>query len=248
MKSHKLSLLALLILPLAGNASSERIVKDSITSQGKERTYYLFVPDAVKASTPAPLIVLLHGSGHNGMSLIEKWTDIARQEGIVIVGPDSINSSQWSSPVDGPDFLHDLVEAVKSKYPINPRRVYLFGHSAGAVFALQVSLLESEYFAATAVHAGALQPQAYSLTDRAKRKIHLAIFVGTKDAYFPLTAVRATRDELAKEGFSVEVSEIPNHDHWYYDLAPKINRSAWDFLKKYELAEDQQYEHYNFKR
>ena len=248
MKSHKLSLLALLILPLAGNASSEKIVKDSITSQGKQRSYYLFVPDTVKASTPAPLIVLLHGSGHNGMSLIEKWTGIAKQEGIIIVGPDSMDSSQWSSPVDGPDFLHDLVEAVKSKYPVNPRRVYLFGHSAGAIFALQVSLLESEYFAATAVHAGALQPQAYSLIDHAKRKIHLAIFVGTKDTYFPLTAVRATRDELEKQGFSVELSEIPNHDHWYYDLAPKINRSAWDFLKKYELAEDQKYEQYTFKR
>lgn len=248
MKSHILFLLALLMFPLPINASSERIVKDSITSQGKQRNYYLFVPDSVKASTPAPLIVLLHGSGHNGMSLIEKWTDVAKQEGIIIVGPDSIDSSQWSSPVDGPDFLHDLVEAIKSKYPVNPRRVYLFGHSAGAIFALQVSLLESQYFAATAVHAGALQTQAYSLIDHAKRKIHIAIFVGTRDAYFPLTAVRATRDELQKQGFSVELTEIPNHDHWYYDLAPKINRSAWDFLKKYELAEDQQYEHYNFKR
>jgi poly(3-hydroxybutyrate) depolymerase len=248
MKSHIPFLLALLMLPLPITHSSEKIVKDSITSQGKQRSYYLFVPDSLKASTPAPLIVLLHGSGHNGLSLIEKWKDIAKQEGIIIVGPDSIDSSQWSSPVDGPDFLHDLVETIKSKYPVNPRRVYLFGHSAGAVFALQVSLLESEYFAATAVHAGALQPQAYSLIDRAKRKIHIAILVGTRDAYFPLTAVRATRDELEKQGFSVDLSEIPNHDHWYYDLAPKINRSAWDFLKNYQLAEDQKYEHYNFKR
>src|ERR1700730_12700795 len=84
MKSHILFLLALLMLPLPGNASSERIVKDSISSQGKQRTYYLFVPDTIKDSTPAPLIVLLHGSGHNGMSLIEKWRDIARQEGIII--------------------------------------------------------------------------------------------------------------------------------------------------------------------
>ncbi len=248
MKGHILFLLALLMLPLLINASSEKIVKDSITSQGKQRTYYLFVPDTVKASTPAPLIVLLHGSGHNGMSLIEKWKDIAKQEGIIIVGPDSIDSSQWSSPVDGPDFLHDLVEAIKSKYPVNPRRVYLFGHSAGAIFALQISLLESEYFAASAVHAGALQTQAYSLIDHAKRKIHIAIFVGTNDQYFPLTAVRATRDELEKQGFSVELTEIPNHDHWYYDLAPRINRSAWEFLKKYELAEDQRYEQYTFKR
>jgi len=248
MNSHILLFLAILLPSLTSNTSSEKVVKDYIVSQGKQRTYYLYVPDTVKASSPAPLIVLLHGSGHNGMSLIEKWKDLAKQEGVIIVGPDSINSAQWSSPVDGPDFLHDLVEALKAKYPVNPRRVYLFGHSGGAIFALQVALLESEYFAAVAVHAGALQSKAYSLIDHARRKINIAIFVGTKDQYFPLTAVRATRDELEKKGFSVEVTEIPDHDHWYYDLAPKINRSAWDFLKKHELAEDQQYEEYTFKK
>ena len=37
--------------------------------------------------------------------------------------------------------------------------MYLFGHSAGAGQALYLSLLESEYFAATAVHAGALRTE-----------------------------------------------------------------------------------------
>jgi len=63
-----------------------------------------------------------------------------------------------------------------------------------------------------------------------------------------LTAVRATRDELENNGSSVALTEIPDHDHWYYDLAPKINRIAWDFLKRHELAQDQQYEEYTFKR
>ena len=48
-------------------------------------------------------------------------------------------------------------KTLKSKYPINPRRVYLFGHSAGASFALHMSLMESQYFAAAAIHAGALR-------------------------------------------------------------------------------------------
>jgi len=67
------------------------------------------------------------------------------------------------------------------------------------------------------------------LIDHARRKIDIAIFVGTKDQYFPLTAVRATQDELEKKEFSVALTETPDHDHWYYDLAPRINRIAWDF-------------------
>ena len=37
------------------------VVHDTITSGGQKRSYYLFVPDTVKA--PAPLVMQLHGSG-----------------------------------------------------------------------------------------------------------------------------------------------------------------------------------------
>jgi predicted esterase len=149
-------------------------------------------------------------------------------------------------PQDGPDFLYDLVEALKAKYPINPRRVYLFGHSGGAIFALEMSLMESQYFAATAIHAGALPPNDADLIEMAKRKIPISIQVGDSDQSFPLKAVRATRDALNAKGFAVELTELPNHNHWYYDLAPKINRTAWDFLKKYELESDPIYRKFSF--
>ncbi|MEJ7714095.1 MAG: dienelactone hydrolase family protein [Pyrinomonadaceae bacterium] len=161
------------------------------------------------------------------------------------MGPDAINTAQWSQPADGPDFLHDLVEALKAKYPINPRRVYLFGHSAGAVFALGMSLIQSEYYAATAVHAGAWRERDDDQVARyAKRKIPLAIWIGTNDQYFPLKDARSTRDALQSEGIPIELHEMAGHDHWYYDLAPQINKDAWEFLKKHELPGDPRYEVY----
>jgi tetratricopeptide (TPR) repeat protein len=150
-------------------------------------------------------------------------------------------------PGDGPAFLHELVEAVKAKYPINAKRVYLFGHSGGAVFALLMSLYESEYFAATAIHAGALYPEATMLIDLAKRKTPIQIQVGTVDEFFPLTTVRETRDLLNARGFAVQMIEIPGHNHWYYDLAPKINQAAWDFLKTQELSGEPRFEEYKFR-
>jgi predicted esterase len=217
----------------------DKIVREQILSNKKKRTFYLYVPSSIK--TKAPLIVLLHGSGHVGLSLVEKWKDLANKEGFIVVGPDA-DGSGWSTPRDGPEFLHDLVEELKSKYPINPRRVYLFGHSAGAVFALIMSTVESEYFTATAIHAGAFRtPEEYKTISSATRKIPLAIWVGTVDPFFPLTDVRATRDAFRSQGFTIEVSEMPGHDHWYYDLAPDINQKAWDFLKKYELPSEPKY-------
>src|SRR5262249_40818899 len=144
-----------------------------------------------------------------------------------------------------PDYLRVLVETLAAKYPVNTRAVYLFGHSAGAIFALQIACLESEYFAAVAIHAGALAPRDYTVLDLAQRKIPGAMFVGTKDHLFPIATVRATRNLFSSKGFPVILTEIPDHTHWYYDLAPKINTAAWEFLKKHQVAEPR-YKQYRF--
>ncbi len=234
----------LLLLSFSSAVAKDDITKELITSGGKARAYYLYVPSTVKA--PAPLIIMLHGSNRTGVTLVEKWKDLAKKEGIIIAGPDASNLKGWASPPDGPDFLRDLVEELKSKYPVNPRRVYLFGHSAGAIFALEMSLMESQYFAAAAIHAGALGEDDIHLVDLAKRKVPISIQVGDSDEFFPLKIVRATRDALKDKGFTVELIEIRNHDHWYYDQASKFNQTAWNFLKQYELDADPFYQKYKW--
>lgn len=241
----RFSLATVLLLTVVASASAkDDITKELITSNGKERAYYLYVPSTVKAS--APLIVTLHGSNRTGITLVEKWKDYAKKEGIILAGPDASNLRGWGSPQDGPDYLHDLVEELKSKYPINPRRVYLFGHSAGASFALHMSLMESQYFAAAAIHAGALTGNDVDLIELAKRKIPISIQIGDSDALVPLKIVRDTSDALKQAGFTVDLVEIANHDHWYYDKAAKFNQTAWEFMKKYELDSDPQYRKYKW--
>lgn len=236
--------LALLVIAVSSAFAKDDITKELIKSNGKERAYYLYVPSTIKG--PAPLIVMLHGSNRTGVTLVEKWKDYAKKENIIIVGPDASNLRGWGSPQDGPEFLRDLVEELKSKYPINPRRVYLFGHSAGASFSLHMGLMESEYFAAVAIHAGALTGQDFDLIELAKRKIPISMQVGDSDEFVPVKYCRATRDALKEAGFTVDLIEIANHDHWYYDKAAKFNQTAWEFLKKYELEKDPQYRKYNW--
>jgi len=244
MKLHIPLALTLLFFCVSSSLAKDDITKELITSNGKTRAYYLYVPSTVKPS--APLIIMLHGSNRTGVTLVEKWKDYAKKEGIILAGPDASNLRGWASPQDGPDFLHELVEELKSKHPINARRVYLFGHSAGASFALHMSLMESQYFAATAIHAGALANDDMELLDLAKRKIPISIQVGDSDQFFPLEAVRKTRDALKGAGIPVDLIEIENHDHWYYDKASKFNQTAWEFLKKHELDRDPVYQKYKW--
>jgi poly(3-hydroxybutyrate) depolymerase len=237
---------ACLALVAPSAAESPKIAKERISSGGRDRVYYLAVPKKLDPGKPAPLVIVLHGSNRDGSSLVEKWAKLADKEGFVVIGPDASNPAWWKAPEDGPAFLRELVDHLRSRYPIDARRVYLFGHSAGAGFALQMGLLESRYFAAVAIHAGAFnEGEEKWLLSQAKRKIPFHLAVGDRDQGLPLAVVRATRQALESDGFPVELDEIANHDHWYYDLAPKINAAAWRFFAVHVLAEDPVYEERN---
>jgi poly(3-hydroxybutyrate) depolymerase len=235
-------LLSGLIAATIGAADAK---KETFGSGGRNRTYYLYVPDSAKAKAPVPLIVLLHGSGRNGKTLTDHWEALAKKEGFIIAAPDALTPEAWRIPEDGPDFLYDLVELLTTQHEaIDRRRVYLFGHSAGAIHSLVMGLLESEYFAAVAVHAGALAQGNYPAIDSAVRKIPMAIWVGTNDPFFPLAAVRATRDVLNARGFKTELTEIHGHTHNYYGRASDINRKVWEFLQTSRLDADPKYQRY----
>lgn len=239
------ALLFLLTLSSAAAFGAAKPEKQTITSMGTERTYYTFVPE--KLTSPAPLMLLLHGSGRDGMSQINEWKDLAEKEGIVLVAPDSANSREWSMRVDGPEFLHDVVEAVRAKHSIDGTRLYIFGHSAGAVFALYMGVMESQYFAATGVHAGAIAEDFYRTLDVAKRKIPITIWVGTEDPYFKLPLVKATQAELNKHGFDAKVVEIKGHDHNYYAVSKELNPQIWFFLRSNKLNGESNWQVYQRK-
>ena len=234
-------------LPLT-MAAEAKVEKLTFGSGGATRSYYLFIPDKA-AGGSAPLLLLLHGSGHDGKSLIDPWLSLAKSEGIVLVAPDASNPQAWRIPQEGPDFFHDLLELIRISHDVvDDRRMYVFGHSAGAIHGLDLGLMESEYFAAVAVHAGALSPEMAPILDIAPRKIPTAIWVGTSDSFFPLKVVRATRDVLNARGFNTQLTEIKNHTHDYYSSSASTNKEVWAFLKDKRLESDPKYQQYQLNK
>jgi poly(3-hydroxybutyrate) depolymerase len=214
--------------------AADGIVARSLTSGGAKRTYALYAP---AGESPRPLVILLHGSGGSGRLMVQRWTDLARREGIVVAGPDAKVPSRWQPPEDGPILLHDLVEELRPQH-VDPRRVYLFGHSAGAVFVLYMAPLESTYFAAAAIHAGAYGGEGdLGFLDSATRKIPLFVSAGASDDLYPPAAVLATARTLERAGFPVTTSFFSGGRH-AYEPAGEINAQAWAFLKTHRLETD----------
>jgi len=127
---------------------------------------------------------------------------------------------------------------VESKYAVDRRRIYVFGYSAGAAYALYLSIVESEYFAATAIYTGSLLESNFKLIDSAERKIPISIWARTDNLSFPLSQVRATRDAFNRRGFAVDLHEISGHDQNYDAVAGEVNGEAWQFLKATKLGKD----------
>lgn len=246
---HALFVIAIALLTAGQGFSKNKVVKDSLSFEGRQITYYLFVPEELDQGTPAPLIVTLHGSGRNGQSLVDYWKKLAVKNKLIVVGPDSANRAGWMAPLDGPDAVAALIDYLTTQHNIDGRRIYLFGHSAGASFALILSVLEPDYFAATAIHAGALSdPRTVApFLALPGRKTPVAIWVGDRDAYFPVPIVEKTCEVLRIGGVEVKLDIMKGHDHWYYQLGEKINENAWEFLSQHQLPGDPAYKKHNFK-
>jgi poly(3-hydroxybutyrate) depolymerase len=136
----------LLVFAVGKPALAASITRETLRIERDTRTYYLLIPDSV-GTGPAPLVITLHGSGRDGRPLVELFRGLAEKERFIVVGPDAIDRRGWQAPADGSALFYSLNEAIKTKHAIDGRRVYLFGHSAGASFALSMGLMESQYVA-----------------------------------------------------------------------------------------------------
>lgn len=240
-------LLALSWVAAAGfSGEAQKAASRTLEFSGHKRSYQVLIPTQAGAG-PMPLIVLLHGRGGNGQRPMSAWQDLARDEGIALVAPNSL-AEGWALEADGPDYFQALIEAVKKEAAIDDRRVYLFGHSSGGHQALALGPLESEYFAAVAVHAGALNPSERVFLQQARRKIPVAMWHGMADVIVPVQMGRDTRDMFKALEFPIAFNEIARHTHDYFSQSARINNQVWAFLKPHALIADPIYRPYTFRR
>ena len=216
--------------------NDEGQIRRGVMVKKQERSYQIYLPPKLSNSTkPAPMVVLLHGAGRSGISLVEKWKRIADENGIILVGPTS-SGEGWDFEQDGTDFMSAVLQDVAAEHIIDPKRVYLFGHSAGGVIALYLSIAHADMFAASAVHAAHLmKPSDRALIERAARKVPLYFMVGDNDPLFPVAIVKESAMAFAEKGHKTFIVTLDDHNHWYYDNAVYINRRAWSFFTKNPL-------------
>jgi poly(3-hydroxybutyrate) depolymerase len=223
----------LFALSVTSLAIASDFTRQTIRCDERNIEYFVYVPPDAKGLLP--VLLLLHGAGDQAENFAQAWKSKAKKKQIVLIAPQLPRDTTLESHI--PKILPCLVDDVgkNRRASLDPHRIYVFGYSMGGYLAYDAALLDSDYFAAVAVHAMGIADEYIPIIDRATRKIPIAISIGDNDQMVSLAQVRKTRDVLRKKGFPVDYKEIFNHTHNYYEIADTINDDVWHFLEGYRL-------------
>ena len=156
-------------VPDAGAAAAD--VSPAVARLIADRPYRLVVPDDNVPSRAAPLLILLHGYGASGslQELYFRMTREANARGILYAIPDgTLDASMrrfWNATdaccnfarvaVDDVAYLDAVIDDVSARFAVDPRRIYLIGHSNGGFMAHHMACARSSRIAAVISLAGA---------------------------------------------------------------------------------------------
>ena len=118
---------------------------------GKDRPVTLLVPRSY-AGKPTPLLLVLHGYGSSGPHHQEYLglAKLVEAHGVLLASPDGTLDTAgdrfWNtgsaaccnfhgSAVDDLKYLRELLAEIRRVYDVDPKRVYVVGHSNGGVMA-----------------------------------------------------------------------------------------------------------------
>jgi polyhydroxybutyrate depolymerase len=167
----------------------------SMLSSGEKRKFLLHVPETYDPKKPSPLVISLHGFGEwpAHQAHLTHWNDLADEFGFIVVYPSGTRfPKRWQAfhtpgnenkPNKDIDFISDLIRYLKSKYNIDPNRIYANGFSNGGGLTLILSCQLSDQIAAVGMVSGAY---FYSWDAcHPSRNVPMIIFHGTEDPIVP---------------------------------------------------------------
>ena len=154
----------------------------SINTGGKNRQYFLYVPNTLKEKSP--LIISCHGMNqdYNYQKEQTQWPSLADTASFVVVYPVGIAGSVWGNSfqtgwdLDGMsdvNFMLDIINEVKNNYNIDETRVYMSGFSLGGAFTYYMANKAADKIAAFAPISGYNLMTTKTSTDRPIPIIHV---------------------------------------------------------------------------
>jgi poly(3-hydroxybutyrate) depolymerase len=189
--------------------------------------YRVYVPKSYNGSKAYPLIIALHGLGGTEDGMLDRYEKnmptLAEQRGYILASPlgfrvDGFYGSGVAAGTDPRERrdrdlsekdVMEVLRRMRADYKIDDSRIFLMGHSMGAIGTWAIAAKYPDIWAAIAPFAGIGTPAA------ADRIRHIPQFVvhGDADATVSVMGSRAMVAALGKLGAAVKYIEVPGGGH-----------------------------------
>lgn len=185
--------------------------------RGTRGGFTLYVPEYLDNTTPAALVIALHGGTGHGTDFIWSWLREARTRGFLLLSPTS-QLDTWSLMGEEHDLeiLHQTIEFIGEQFPLDRERILLTGMSDGGTYAMLAGIRETTPFTHLAPFSGVLHPEI-SMSGRleyAKDK-NIYLVHGTHDWMFPIETAYMAQAELEAAGANITFRPVEGLSHTY---------------------------------
>ena len=183
---------------------------------GKQMEYGLFVPSSYDEDSRAhdtfPLVIALHGLHSNPQQILRYpgLVQLAEKHGYIVAAPMGFDTSSWygvrgqrslfwkpsnKGELSEKDVMN-VLELVKKSHRVDPRRIFLMGHSMGGGGTLHLGMKHPKTWRALAP----IAPAIYSSPRRLKtiRDTPIIVVQGARDRLVPASRTRRWVQEMKR--------------------------------------------------
>ena len=204
--------------------------------------YRVYVPKAYSASRATPLVIALHGLGGNEDSFFDSYSQLppqlAEKHGFLMAAPlgyrrDGFYGSNLMGAADAAsrrrieysekDVL-EVLRLMKATYNVDESRIYLMGHSMGAIGTWALGSKYPELWAGLVAFSGVGAP---SLAENMKELPQFVVH-GDADNTVNVSGSRNMVAALKKLGANVTYIEVPGGSH--SDMVVPYLPQAFEFM------------------
>jgi len=201
-----------------------------IEVKGYKYPVYLYAPKDYKTDRTYSLIMMAPAESVKAQEQIAYLTGLAQRRSVFILSPHVLWPKPGDTPYELDKWLFEVKRDIVERFPINRKRVYLFGKNSGAHYAAYLATQHPQEFSAVALFGEAWDgPFSQLIIPSSDPVKQVPFYIALKTGSDAKARNQAWFDRLQKKGYVLYLTEYPTEET-LNDL--EFKKTAYEWLEE----------------